>query len=566
MRLPGLYTGGRRRQFMVLLGNGLVQGVLAVCSAWLIMQLFDGLGTLDEKTLMLFPALAVGIAASALLRRRERVDAERLGQHYVRSIRRRLYGRLLTGNPRELNKRRKGALLLKFVGDLSSLRRWVSLGIARLLVAGVSVAIALSALAWMYWPFAVAVSAILIAAGAWVLWKSAGLRVAITEARRCQANLSANVSEKLSSVVTVQAFGQIARERRFMHRQSSRLMQASVEKAGRVGSMRGVIEFASGACVVSVLALAYLAPPSGLSAGMIAAVISIIGFLTPPLKELGRVQEYWLAAQVARENLEAVSRQVPKLRDRRKAEPMSLQEGHIRLDGVSQGRVLRRVTAEASGGSRVALTGANGSGKSTLLGLIGRLFDPDRGRIMIDGQDVSRVQLSSVRRRIAYVGADIPLIRGSLRKNLCYGVDSVSPEFLQRILSDCELDELIARIPGGLEGRIVENGANLSQGERVRVALARALLTQPGILLLDEADAHLDMQAVRALDKVVRGFSGTLVMTTHRRSALRVCDTFWHLQDGGLIERDYPAELVAGEGCVIPLRDTLPGHGMVAAR
>jgi ABC-type multidrug transport system fused ATPase/permease subunit len=565
MRLPRLFTDQRRRWFATLLVNGFLQGLLAVGSAWLVMQLFDRLGKADEKLPVLFLGLALGITANALLRRRERTDAERLGQHYVKSIRRRLFGRLLAANARELGNRRKGAVLLKFVGDLSALRRWVSLGVARLLVAGVSVAIALGMLAWMHWPFAVGVSFILIAAAAWILLKSAALRQAIADARRCQANLSANVSEKLGSVVTVQAFGQIARERRFMDRQSGRLMQASVEKAGKIGAMRAVIEIAAGASVVTIFALAYLVPPPNLTGGMIAAVISIIGFLTPPLKELGRVQEYWLAAQVARQNLEIVSRQVPKLRDRRKSEPMVLNNGHIRLDRISLGKALDRVTAEAAGGSRVAVMGPNGSGKSTLLGLIGRLFDPGRGQVLIDGQNIARVALSSVRDQVAYVGADVPLIRGSLRKNLCYGAGAVTPEHLRQVLSVCELDDLVARLPGGLEGRIVENGSNLSQGESVRVALARALLSEPGILLLDEADAHLDIQAVRALDRVISSFSGTLVMATHRRSALRVCDTFWYLSNGRLTERDRPADSLAGRDSVAPLRGTMHEQRMVVA-
>ena len=566
MRLPKLYTRDRRRLFLILLVNGLVQGLLVVGSAWLIMQLFDRLGTADESAPVLFLVLAAAIAASALLRRGERIDAERLGQHYAKSIRRRLYGRLLTSNPRVLHKRRKGALLLKFVGDLSALRRWVSLGIARLLVAGVAVTIVLGALAWMYWLFALAVVCILIGAAFWILWRSAALRAAIAEARRCQANLSANVTEKLGSVVTVQAFGQIARERRFMHRQSNRLMQASVEKAGKIGAMRAMIEVAAGAAVVAVLALAYLAPPPDLSTGMLAAVISIIGFLTPPLRELGRVQEYWLAAQVARRNLEHVSQQVPRLRDRRNAGPLVLRDGHIRLDRVSVGKALYGVTAEAAGGSRVALLGPNGSGKSTLLGLIGRQFDPGQGRVLIDGQNLSRVQLASIRRQIAYVGADMPLIRGSLRKNLCYGAGDIKPEYMHQVLSDCELNDVVARLSGGLEGRIVENGTNLSQGERIRVALARALLTEPKVLLLDEADAHLDLQAARAFDKVIRNFSGTLVMATHRRSALRVCDTFWYLRGGRLVGRVRPAGQQTGKGEVVPLRGGTRDQWAVAPR
>ena len=544
MRLPKLYTGERRRIFLLLLGNGLLQGALAVVSGWLVMQLFDRLGTVDKHALFPFLALASAIMSGAFLRRMERIHAEALGQHYIRTIRRRLYGHLLGSDPRELRQRRKGALLLKFVGDLSALRRWISLGLARLLVAGLSVVIALTALTWLHWPFAAGIVCILFGAAAWVVWQSDGLRRAIADARRCHATLSANVTEKLNSLTTIQAFGQAARERRLMQRQSGRLLQTSVVKAAKIGSLRAVIDATAGASLVFILAIAYLAPPQNLSAGMVAAFISIIGFLTPPLRDLGRVQEYLAAAQVARKNLQAIAQRAPRLRTRRNGKPLVVRDGIIRFEGVSIGEALQDINIEVQGGSRVAVLGPNGSGKSTLLGLVGRLFDPERGRILIDGQDISKAQPASLRRQIAQVSADIPLIRGSLGKNLCYGAGPVAPEFLQQLLSDCELGRLVSRLPGGLRGRIQENGANLSQGERVRVSLVRALLVRPKILLLDEVDANLDVPAIRALDTVIGSFPGTLLMATHRGSALRLCDAFWQLRDGHLENSGKPKDAV----------------------
>jgi ABC-type transport system involved in cytochrome bd biosynthesis fused ATPase/permease subunit len=126
------------------------------------------------------------------------------------------------------------------------------------------------------------------------------------------------------------------------------------------------------------------------------------------------------------------------------------------------------------------------------------------------------------------------LLRGSLKKNLCYGAGRVTREELLRVVSDCGLDQLVAHGQGGLAMRIAENGANLSQGERVRVALARALLCKPAILLLDEADANLDLRAIRALNKVLGEFAGTAIVASHRHSSMPLCDTVWTLLDGGV--------------------------------
>ena len=340
-------------------------------------------------------------------------------------VRHRLYRRLLASNPREFKRRRKGSVLLKFVGDLSALRRWVSLGLARLLVAGVTVSIALSALWWLHWPFAAGVALILAVSSAWTLRHSMSLRAAIEETRRRQARLASNVTEKINNLATVQAFGQTAREHRLMRRQSEQMLNASVLKAQKIGSLRAVIDATTGANVLMVLSLAFILPPADLSPGMLAAVISIIGFLTPPLRDLGRVQEYWLSAQVARKNVIRISQLAKRVRDRRRAEALQVSGGMIEFRDVSVRGALHRINALAEGGSRIAVVGPNGSGKSTLLGLIGRMFDPDKGRIMIDGQNIAKVRLSSLRAQVAYVSADVPLIRGSLRKNLCYGAGRI---------------------------------------------------------------------------------------------------------------------------------------------
>lgn len=560
MQLPDLLVNGRRRIFVQLIGNGLAQGGLAVASAWLVMGVFDRLGTGDSGMILFLAGLCVVILSSALLRWRERIDAEAIGQDYVKAVRQRLYSRLLDANPRALARRRKGALLLKFVGDLSAVRRWISLGLSRLLVAGVAVAMAMAALAWLYWPFALGVVLMLGTSALWILRQGGSVRRAIAEARRCQANLSANVTEKLGNLATVQAFGQMRRERKLMRRQSQRLLEASVRKAASIGRLRAVIDGTAGGAVVTVLALAYLVPPANLSAGMVAAVISIIGFLTPPLRDLGRVQEYWLAAQVARDNLQAITRTAPRLRNRRGGEPLRVKEGRITLDAVTVRGALNGVHAEAAPGARIAVLGPNGSGKSTLLGVVGRLFDPDKGRVLIDGQDVSKVHLSSLRRQVAYVSVDIPLIRGSLRKNLCYGAGKVSDEQLREVVADCKLDDLLARMPGGFDGRIAESGADLSQGERVRVGLARALLLRPKILLLDEAEANLDTEALHALDDVVKRFEGTVLMATHRRGALHTCNALWALRGGRLEAMGNPDALLERHAKLVTL------HGTAAVR
>lgn len=533
MRLPNLYVGERRRLFSWLLLNGLGQGLLAVAGAWLVKEVFDAVTRAQGMPHpLMFAAFVLAVLGRAWLRRQEQVHAELLGQRYVRAVRSRLFSRLLDADLRQFRLRRKGALLMKFVGDLSALRRWISLGFARLLVSAIAVAMGLAALVWLHWALALGVFLVLASTAGWIFRFSPRLRVHIAEARDRQASLSANVTEKLAGLATVQAFDQRRRERRRLRCLAERTVAASVQKAVAIGTLRGVIDSTSGACIAVVIGVACVLPAGALSPGVLAAAISIVGFLAPRLRDVGRAQEYWLAAQVARRNLSAIGNRAVRLRSPRKALPLVVSDGAIRFDSVTVNGVLEELSASLTPGCKVALSGDNGSGKSTLLGLIGRLYDPDQGRVMIDGQDVRQAELSSLRRQVAYVSADIPLIRGSLEKNICYGVGRAGHDKLERVLSECGLEELVKHRPGGLSARIAEGGANLSQGERVLVALARALLCEPRILLLDEADANLDLRAIRVLNRVVGSFKGTLIMASHRHSSLQLCDTLWHLQDG----------------------------------
>ncbi len=559
MRLPRLLIGRRRVIFAGLVANGIAQGLFAVMTAWLVMRIFDAVIAPQASVAGLFAGLVATVLATALLRRSERIHAEQLGQRYVRSLRGRLYRRLLNSSTRSPRRRRKGTVLLRFVGDLSAIRRWISLGLARLIVAGITVSIALAALLWLHWPFALAVTAVLSVAVAWILRQSGALRGAIAETRRRQARLAANVTEKLNAITTVQAFGQADREHRMLRRQSDRLATAAVDQAGRIGTLRGVIDATAGGCMLVVLAVAYLRPPGDLSPGMVAAVLSIIGFLTPPLRELGRAQEYRLAARVARKNLLAIARGSERLHAYRNAHAIHIDQGAIALRGIAVEGVLSGIDIDVAGGSRIALTGANGSGKSTLLGLLGRLFEPDRGRILIDDQDIGRARLASLRQQIAYVAADVPLIGATLRRCLCYGAGQVDRQRLDQIVRDCELKDLVARLPRGLDARVAEGGADLSQGERLRVALARALLRNPKVLLLDEADANLDAQAVRALNRTIAQFPGTVVLATHRSASLASCDVHWHLAGGQLRHRSMPT----GAARSVP-NTVVPGSGSPA--
>lgn len=223
-------------------------------------------------------------------------------------------------------------------------------------------------------------------------------------------------------------------------------------------------------------------------------------------------------------------------------QPMPDGPGELRLEGVSfahegrQGAVLNDVQVCVPGGLKVAISGASGVGKSTLIDLLQRFYDPDAGRILLDGTDLRELDLAALRRRIAVVSQDIVLFRGTLAQNLAYGVPEASREELQRVVRLARLDSLVDSLPLGLDGLLGERGQQLSGGQKQRIAIARAVLQTPAILVLDEATSAVDeateREVIAAIDQLFAG--RTRILISHRASTLADADLHLQLHAGQL--------------------------------
>jgi ABC-type multidrug transport system fused ATPase/permease subunit len=545
----------RRRVLGLLVANGLAQAVAIAGSAWGAQQAFDiwVLGTANATTVGGLPAGLVWplllLACSGLvaaLRLHERVAAERLGQSYVAAVRVALFDRLGRLPARAIRSRSRGGHLLRFVGDLTALRQWVSLGLSRLTVAGVAVVTTLVALTWISTLVAVGTGLALGLAVGGALALGPGLRGAVRDARRRRARLAGNIDEKIAAMDTLQVFGQLKRERSRLVRQSRRLAEAMVNRARWLGRLRAVAEAGSGLATLAILGAGALAVRQGdASPGAVIAGLTVLGLAMPLLRDLSRVHEYWHGYRVARDNLDRVMDdrvQGPELRRGRRRLPDG--PGDLRIERLFLGDALLSVDLEARGGERVLVVGGNGAGKSTLLGLLARLLDPEQGCIRIDGQDIAGCRLNAVRRAVGLASADLPLLRGTLERNLCYRHPEASAEEIARVVHLAGLQPLLERLPGGLQAQVTEGGTNLSQGERQRLGLARALLGGPRVLLLDEVDAHLDAAGRAAMERVLSRFEGTVVMVSHDPRRPAQADRIWHLEQGWVVADGPPATLL----------------------
>ena len=523
MSLPRILSGRRRMTFAALVANGIGQALIATVTALLVQRGFDSLVTapadLDlATTTLLAGGMLVTILATAWLRWRAVLDGERLGQSYVHAVRMRLFRHITSigaGGARQMS---NGALMLRFVGDLTALRNWVSLGLSRLTVSALATLVALGALAIVEPVIAVTVGIAVAGAAAITFTMGPRLRAKTREARQHRGRIAALINDRIAHIGVVETFGQERREMRRVRRVSRKLRTALIDRARVIGLLRALSEASAGFASLCALLVGALQVSTGqATAGAVVAAMVVAGLLAPRLSDLGRVYEYWNGAAIAREKQLQVLRLQPAGRSLawKGREPMPPAVERIELRNVSLGPVFADVDLAIQAAERVAIIGPNGAGKSTLLRVISGIVEPDEGTVYLGANDIRTRRWTDVRKAFAMVSPDLSLLRGSLRLNLTYGARGAGEAEIENALRACRLESLVERLPAGLDTRLSGNGNGLSTGERARIAIARAVLARPQVLLLDEAEANLDRPAREALDDLIDNFAGTVVFVTH---------------------------------------------------
>jgi ABC-type multidrug transport system fused ATPase/permease subunit len=347
--------------------------------------------------------------------------------------------------------------------------------------------------------------------------------------------VTSNLDEQVGALAVVQVNGRYSGEYARLAKQNDALTRALCRVAVLRGRMRGISGGTGLMAGVVVIAVGMVEIRRGAaSVGLVVASLTATRQLTGPVRTLGLAHDYWHRSQVSRQKLRdylaSSSRPVHEAPAR-----LRVSRGRIELHGVSVAGAVTDVTAVVERGQLVAITGPSGAGKSTLLHLVARLADPDDGFLVIDGQRLDEVSLRSVARQMGVVGPDLPLMRGSVRRNVTYRRPDASPDEVQRVLDVTGLSGTLAELPAGIDTWVTEGGRNLSAGQRQQVALARALVGNPTILLLDEPAAQLDAADREDLRHVVSRHRGTTLLVTHDEDELAAADVVWVMESGRLV-------------------------------
>ncbi|MGH2458997.1 MAG: ABC transporter ATP-binding protein [Chloroflexota bacterium] len=389
------------------------------------------------------------------------------------------------------------------------------------------------------------------------------LRERFLTVRRTMSTVNGVLAENITGVRVAKAFAQEgASTERFTHRNRENL-DANMSTATVQAVSTPVIQTVSALGMVLVLWFGGSWTMSGqMSLGTLVAFASYIVAFYQPVADLIQINNTLQQALAAAERIFQFFDERPEVVEKPGAIDLEGARGEVRYEHVwfayEEGKpVLQDAQIVARPGEIVALVGHTGSGKTTTINLLPRFYDPNSGRITIDGQDIRDLTIKSLRETIAVVLQETFLFSGTIRDNIAYGRLGASEEDIEAAAREAYAHDFIMALPGGYDWEVGEGGAMLSRGQRQRISLARAILRDPKILILDEAtsdvDTETEMYIQRALDRVMRG--RTVFVIAHRLSTIRNADQILVLDHGVIVERGSHETLLAQGGYYRQLYD-----------
>jgi ABC-type multidrug transport system fused ATPase/permease subunit len=488
------------------------------------------------------------------------------GEGVVFSARQKLAHRLLKLPIHEYDLRRTGDLVSRVGSDTTLLRAVLTQGLVDA-VGGILIFVGSMVAMAIIDPLLLGLTLLMvIIAIASISVTARQVRSATTKAQQRVGDMSAAVDRALSAVRTIRAARAEQRESQSIVKDATEAFKQGV-KIARINAMiTPIAGLAMNGAFIVVLGVGGYRVATGTTS--VASLITFILLMFQMIRPLGQAFGAYSSVQsglgaLARiQEILDVPLEETEAEARNAAKPVAVNDIALEFDGVSFGyaapaatednpnpesrEVLDKVSFTIKRGSRVALVGPSGSGKSTIFSLIERFYEPSAGQILMDGQAVTTLSRGSLRSQIGYVEQDAPVLAGSLRANLMIGSPDATDEQLTAVLAEVNLTEVLERDKRGLDAEVGENGIMLSGGERQRLAIARALLSAPPILLLDESTSSLDglnEQRMReAIDSVAK--NRTLLVIAHRLSTVVDSDQIIVLEHGKVIGVGTHSELV----------------------
>jgi len=502
-----------------------------------------------------------------------------VGQWVANDLRIRMWEHLHRLSLRFYDNAKTGALMSTITSDVSTVQSFASSSTLGIVVDLVTIVFMLGLMFWLDWDFTL----IAICVTPFLLLFVVRFKKAVKEVTRTvrarQSEVVAVVQEGLGSMRAVKAFGRQDLEVAHMEAASYATVEAAL-KARQIKSLLSpVVSVVVALCTGIVLWKGTSLIVAGtMTAGALTVYLAYLTKFFKPVKDLASMTSVIAQTTVALERIQKILSADDVIPERADATDPGRAKGAITVEHVAFGygdgdeaEVLRDVTFAIEPGQVVGVVGPTGCGKSTVLSLIPRFYDPTAGRVLIDGTDVTTYKLAALRAQVGFVLQETVLFRGTIRENIAYGRPGASDAEVIAAAKLANADEFITRMPHGYDSAVGERGDTLSGGQRQRIGIARAVIRDSPIMILDEPTAALDTESERlvieGLERLMKG--RTVIMIAHRLSTIRDADKIIVLKDGVVAEEGTNDELIARGGVYAELHriqyEAAPAHAAGAA-
>ena len=477
-----------------------------------------------------------------------------LSQRIIRQLRKELFGRMMDLPVRYLDTHSHGDVMSRMTNDIESISTTVSQSLPSLFSGVLTIAGTVAIMLWYCWQLALLSCATVILTLIATKILSRNVRKFSRRRQMLLGELNGTVEEMISGYRTVVAYNHQDVTTRSFCETSDSLTKAGIRTDIFSGIMDPIMNCIGNIGFVIIAAFGgYFAMGGLISVGVISAFIVYAKQFSRPINELAQVYGQLQTAVAGAERVfnvldeEAEDMSGEKLRADQGA---SVSFRHVNFSYLPEHPVLRDFTLDVPSGRTVALVGATGSGKTTVVNLLMRFYDIDSGEITIDGQNIAGVARGSLRKDVAIVLQDTVLFADTIRNNLRYNNADATDEKLEEAVEMSRCRDMLEHLPQGYDTMLTAAGGNISQGQRQLLAIARAFVADPRILILDEATSNVDTRTERAIQSAMQRImqGRTSIVIAHRLSTIRDADLIVVMDQGRMVEQGNHEQLLAKKG------------------